>query len=126
VSRSGQAMDKVNLTEKFAAFSEHWSPKIVGAIDDYEIKLVKVEGDFVWHAHADEDELFLVIEGELTIALRDRDVTLGPGEFFVVPKGVEHKPSASTECKMLLLERKGVVNTGDAAERALTNAAERI
>jgi mannose-6-phosphate isomerase-like protein (cupin superfamily) len=119
-------MDKVNLAEKFAAISEHWSPKIVGAVDDYEIKVVKVAGDFVWHSHADEDELFLVIEGELTIALRDRDVTLGPGEFFVVPKGVEHKPSAATECKMLLLERKGVVNTGDAEESDLTNAAERI
>jgi mannose-6-phosphate isomerase-like protein (cupin superfamily) len=126
VSRSLQAMDKVNLAEKFAAFSEHWSPKIVGAVDDYEIKLVKVEGDFVWHAHADEDELFLVIEGELTIALRDRDVTLGPGEFFVVPKGIEHKPSAAAECKMLLLERRGVLNTGDAQDSALTNAVERI
>ena len=126
MSRSGQAMDKVNLAEKFAAFSEHWSPKIVGTVDDYEIKVVKVQGDFVWHKHDAEDELFLVIEGELTIALRDRDVTLGPGEFFVVPKGVEHKPGAATECKMLLLERKGVVNTGDAEESALTNAAERI
>jgi mannose-6-phosphate isomerase-like protein (cupin superfamily) len=126
VSRPSQTMDKVNLAEKFAAFSEHWSPKIVGAVDDYEIKLVKVEGDFVWHSHAEEDELFLVIEGELTIALRDRDVTLRPGEFFVVPKGVEHKPSAAAECKVLLLERKGAVNTGDAKESDLTNAAQRI
>jgi len=119
-------MDKVNLAEKFAAFSEHWSPKIVGAVDDYEIKLVKVEGEFVWHKHDTEDELFLVIEGALTIALRDREVVLGPSEFFVVPKGTEHKLSAATECKMLLLERSGVLNTGDAAESALTSAAERI
>jgi mannose-6-phosphate isomerase-like protein (cupin superfamily) len=119
-------MDKVNLAEKFAAFSEHWSPKIVGSVDDYEIKLVKVEGDFVWHKHDAEDELFLVMEGELTISLRDRDVVLGPGEFFVVPQGKEHKPSAAMECKVLLLERRGVLNTGDAEDSALTNASERI
>ena len=119
-------MDKVNLAEKFAAFGEHWSPKIVGTVDDYEIKLVKVEGEFVWHKHDDEDELFLVIEGELTIALRDRDIVLRPGELFVVPRGVEHKPSAAAECKILLLERKGVLNTGDAVNSALANAAERI
>ena len=118
--------DKVDLAEKFAAFSEHWSPKIVGTVDDYEIKLVKVEGEFVWHKHDNEDELFLVIEGELTIALRDRDVVLGPGEFFVVPRGVEHKPSAAAECKMLLFERSSVLNTGDAADSALTNAAVTI
>lgn len=118
--------DKVNLADKFARFSEHWSPKSVGTVDDYEVKLVKLAGDFVWHKHDAEDELFLVIEGELTIALRDRDVVLGPGEFFVVPKGVEHKPSATRECKVMLFERQGVVNTGDAPPSALTNAVERI
>jgi len=118
--------DKVNLAKKFAAFSEHWSPKIVGAVDDYEIKLAKVEGDFVWHKHDNEDELFLVVDGQLTISMRDRVVKLDPGEFFVVPKGVEHKPSASAECKILLLERRGVVNTGDASPGELTNVAERL
>ena len=113
-------MDKVNLAEKFAAFSEHWSPRVVGEVDDYEIKLVKVQGDFVWHKHDAEDELFLVVDGALDIELRDRTVTLGPGEFFVVPKGTEHRPRADRECRILLLERRGVINTGDAEEGALT------
>ena len=115
-------MQKVNLAEKFAHFREHWSPKVVGRVDDYEVKLVKVAGDFVWHSHPEEDELFLVVEGALTIHLRDRDVALGAGEFFIVPRGVEHKPSAAEECKVLLLERRGVVNTGDAETSALTQA----
>ena len=113
-------MDKVNLAEKLAAFSEHWSPKVVGELDDYEIKLVKVQGDFVWHKHDDEDELFLVIEGQLDIEMRDRAITLGPGEFFVVPKGTEHKPHAAAECLALLLEKRGVINTGDAETGDLT------
>jgi mannose-6-phosphate isomerase-like protein (cupin superfamily) len=117
-------MDKVNLAQKLALFSEHWSPKVVGQVDDYEIKLVKVAGDFVWHKHDAEDELFLVLDGELTIALRDREVVLGAGEFFVVPRGMEHKPSAEAECQMLLFERKGVVNTGDAAPSAKTAQTE--
>jgi len=119
-------MNKINLAEKFAIFNEHWSPKIVGTLDDYEIKLVKVQGEFVWHKHDTKDELFMVIDGELTIARHDGDVVLGPGEFFVVPKGVEHRPSAATECKILLLERSGVLNTSDAADGALTVLAERI
>ena len=105
---------KVNLAEKFALFSEHWSPRIVGELDDYDIKLAKFRGEFVWHAHADADELFLVVDGEMTLRLRDRQVRLRQGEFFVVPKGVEHQPSADSECKVLLLERKGTLNTGDA------------
>ena len=107
-------MQKVNLAEKFAQFDDHWSPKVVGAVDDYEIKLVKLQGDFVWHAHESEDEMFLVVAGNLTIRLRDGDVDLGPGEFFIVPKGIEHQPAASAECQVLLFERKGVINTGDA------------
>ena len=87
-------MEKVNLAEKFARFSEQWKPKIVGEVDDYDVKLVKVEGEFVWHSHPEEDELFLVVDGRLTIHFRDRDVELSSGEFLVVPKGVEHKPSA--------------------------------
>jgi len=114
-------MEKVNLAEKFALFDERWSPKLIGAIDDYDIKLVKLEGDFVWHKHDMEDELFLVVNGKLTMDYRDRTVDLDQGELLVVPKGVEHRPRAERECQVLLLERKGVVNTGDAPEGALTS-----
>ncbi|GAB3066064.1 cupin domain-containing protein [Intrasporangium mesophilum] len=117
--------DAVDLNEKFALFSEHWSPKLVARLNDYEVKLVKVQGDFVWHTHDDTDELFLVVEGSLTIQLRDRDVTLGPGQLFVVPRGVEHCPRADDEVKVLLLEPTGVVNTGDAGG-ALTAVVEQI
>lgn len=113
-------MDKVNLAEKFARFSDHWSPKIVGTVDDHEIKLVKLRGDFVWHKHDEVDEMFLVIDGTMTIEFRDRTETLGPGEFLVVPKGVEHKPHADSECSAMLFEKKGVINTGDAEEGGLT------
>ena len=113
-------MEKVNLAEKLATFSEHWSPKIVGELDDYEVKLVKIEGDFVWHRHAEEDELFLVVKGGFRMDFRDRQVDLGEGEMIVVPAGVEHKPYAAEECQILLLERRGLVNTGDAREGALT------
>ncbi len=119
-------MDKVNLAEKFAQFSAHWTPKIVGTLDDYEIKLVKIQGEFVWHQHENEDELFLVVDGAMVIALRDRDVRLEAGEFFVVPKGVEHKPVAEDECKILLFERKGLVNTGDVESELTVAAPERI
>lgn len=119
-------MDKVNLAEKFARFSEHWSPKVVGEVDDYEIKLAKLEGDFVWHAHAEADEMFLVVDGELTIELRDREIALGAGEFFVVPRGVEHRPHAQAECRVLLFERKGVVNTGDVRSARTVEKPERI
>lgn len=117
--------DAVDLNEKFALFSEHWSPKLVARLNDYEVKLVKVKGDFVWHTHDDTDELFLVVEGSLTIQLRDRDVTLGPGQLFVVPRGVEHCPRADDEVKVLLLEPTGVVNTGDAGGE-LTAVVEQI
>jgi len=113
-------MDKVNLAQKFAAFADHWSPKIVGRLDDYDIKLVKLAGEFVWHKHDDEDEMFLVVDGAMDIDFRDRSVTLEAGEFLVVPKGVEHKPHATDECQVLLFERAGVVNTGDAGETDLT------
>ena len=113
-------MDKINLAEKFAHFSEQWKPKIVGEVDDYDVKLVKVEGEFVWHSHPEEDELFLVVDGRLTIHFRDRDDELLPGEFLVVPKGVEHKPSAAAECQIFMIERKGTVNTGDATGSAMT------
>ena len=117
--------DVVDLDSKFAAFSELWSPKLVARVNDYEIKLVRLEGEFVWHAHEDTDELFLVVDGQLTIQLRDRDVVLGPGQLFVVPRGVEHCPRADHEVKALLLEPAGVVNTGDAGGE-LTAAVEAI
>jgi mannose-6-phosphate isomerase-like protein (cupin superfamily) len=119
-------MDKVNLTEKFARFSEHWSPKVVGQVDDYEIKLAKLKGAFVWHSHDDADELFLVTKGRLTIALRDRDVALEAGEFFVVRRGTEHRPAAEEECEVVLFERKGLVNTGQVVEARTVARPERI
>ena len=113
-------MEKVDLAEKFARFSEQWQPKIVGSFDDYHVKLARVQGEFVWHTHRDEDELFMVVDGRLTIHFRDRDVELVPGEFLVVPKGVEHKPSAVEECQILMIERKGTVNTGDVENSPMT------
>ena len=105
---------KVNLAEKLGRFSEHWSPRIVAHYNGNDIILVKVEGEFVWHSHPDTDDFFLVIDGELDIELRDRAVTLGPGELFVVPTGVEHRPVARRgEVKLLLIEPKGTPNTGD-------------
>ncbi|GAA1475594.1 cupin domain-containing protein [Nocardioides aestuarii] len=103
----------VDIGEKLSLFSEHWSPKVVARLNDYEVKLVKVKGEFVWHRHEDTDELFLVVEGRLTIQLRDGDVTLGPGQLFVVPRGVEHCPVADGEVCAMLIEPTGVVNTGD-------------
>jgi mannose-6-phosphate isomerase-like protein (cupin superfamily) len=107
-------MDVVNLASMLARFGDHWAPRKIAEINDYDVKLVKVRGDFTWHRHAETDELFLVIGGRLTIQLRDGDVTLAPGELFVVPRGVEHCPRAETETAVLLLEPRGVVNTGDA------------
>ena len=104
----------VDLAEKLSLFSERWSPKVVARLNDYEIKVVKVEGEFVWHTHPDTDELFLVIDGELTIQLRDGNVHLRPGQLFVVPRGIEHCPIAKGEAHAMLIEPVGVVNTGDA------------
>ena len=111
----------VSLDEKFAAFDQKWSPKVIGEFNDTQLKAVKVKGDFVWHTHEETDEFFLVRSGLLTIRLRDReDVTIGPGEFFIVPSGVEHCPSAEGECEILLLEPVGVVNTGGVSDSDLT------
>ncbi len=104
----------VDIQQKLALFSEHWSPKVVARLNDYEIKLVKLKGEFVWHTHADTDELFLVVEGSLTIQLRSGDVTLGPGQLYVVPRGIEHCPIAEGDVSAMLIEPAGVVNTGDA------------
>ena len=107
-------MSKVNIAEKLSLFSDHWKPRIVAELNDQHVKLAKLQGEFVWHSHAEEDELFLVLDGELVIELRDGAVHLGPGEFYVVPRGVEHRPVAEREASVLLLEPAGTVNTGDA------------
>lgn len=104
----------VNLDERFSRFTERWTPKVVARLNDYELKLVRIQGEFVWHTHDDTDELFLVLDGELTISLRDRDVLVRAGELFVVPRGVEHRPRADGEVRAMLIEPVGVVNTGEA------------
>jgi mannose-6-phosphate isomerase-like protein (cupin superfamily) len=108
------AVRKVNLGEKLALFGDLWSPRIVGQVNDTHIKLVKLQGEFVWHQHELEDELFLVLTGRLTIRLRDGDINLEPGEFVIIPHGVEHMPVAAEEVHILLVEPKATVNTGDA------------
>jgi mannose-6-phosphate isomerase-like protein (cupin superfamily) len=104
----------INFEEKFVKFSEHWSPKIIAQMNDYHFKLVKFRGEFVWHSHAETDEVFIALDGEMSIEFRDGVVALKAGEMFVVPKGVEHKPFAANECKIMLIEPAGTVNTGDA------------
>ena len=103
----------INLSEKFSKFSDHWSPRVIAEMNDYQFKLVKVHGEFVWHDHPDTDEVFIVLDGTLDIEFRDGKVTLESGEMFVVPKGTEHKPVARDECRLMLIEPRGVVNTGD-------------
>ncbi len=107
-------MKKINLEDKLSKFSEHWSPKVIAEMNDYQFKLVKIEGEFVWHDHPDTDEVFIVIEGTMKIEFEDRTIELSEGEMLVVPKGVRHKPYAEEECKVMLVEPRGVVNTGDA------------
>ena len=106
--------DPVNLRDKLATFSDLWAPRVIAELNDYQFKLVKLHGDFVWHDHRDTDEAFIVLDGRMTIEFRGGEVTLTAGEMFVVPKGVEHKPRAEHECHVLLVEPRGVVNTGDA------------
>jgi mannose-6-phosphate isomerase-like protein (cupin superfamily) len=103
----------INLQSKFAKFAEHWSPKIIVQMNDYHFKLVKIQGDFVWHSHTDTDEVFIVLDGSMEIFFRDGKVTLNAGEMFVVPRAVEHKPFAKNECKLMLIEPAGTLNTGD-------------
>lgn len=103
---------KVNLREKLALFSDQWSPKVLADLNDSHVKVAKVQGEFVWHNHADEDELFLILHGRLTIELRDGGVTLEPGEFVVIPRGMDHRPVAEEEVHLLLIEPKGIKHTG--------------
>jgi len=106
-------MDKVNIAQKLSLFDEHWSPRIVGEINESFVKLAKISGEFVWHKHDNEDEMFLVIKGRLLMKFRDRDVTVDEGEFIIVPRGVEHLPVAEEEVHIMLFEPKTTVNTGD-------------
>jgi len=106
--------EAINLRDKLARFSDRWAPRVIAELNDYQFKLVKLEGEFVWHSHAGTDEAFIVVDGRMTIELRDGRVELGPGEMYVVPKGVEHRPVAERECHVMLVEPRGVVNTGDA------------
>ncbi len=115
-------MPVVNLETKFSMFSEHWSPKIVASFNGHDVMVVKLRGEFVWHAHPETDDFFLVLKGNLTIELRDGDVHLGPGELYVVPKGVEHRPVAAEEVHLLLIEPLGTPNTGDEATVAAKQA----
>jgi mannose-6-phosphate isomerase-like protein (cupin superfamily) len=112
----------INLHKKLARFTDHWSPRVIAELNDYQLKLVKIEGEFVWHKHDDTDEAFLCLDGEMVIMLRDDQVKLKAGELFVVPRGVEHKPVAKHQCSILLIEPRGVINTGDATnERTAEN-----
>jgi mannose-6-phosphate isomerase-like protein (cupin superfamily) len=117
---------KVNLSEKLARFEDLWSPKIVADLNDSHVKLAKVRGEFVWHRHAEEDELFIVLHGTLTIELRDGAVTLGPGELVVIPKGVEHRPVAGEEVHLMLIEPKGIRHTGDTPSELTVHEYSRI
>ena len=106
-------LQKINLKEKLSKFSDYWSPKVIAEMNDYQFKLVKVKDDFDWHSHKNTDEVFIVIKGEMQIDFRNQVVKLSKGEMLVVPKGVEHKPYAEEECEVMIVEPKGVVNTGD-------------
>ena len=119
-------MEKVNLAEKFAMFADHWSPKVVGELNGQQVKLVKFQGEFVWHKHDQEDELFLVVKGHLRIRLRDRDVDLDEGEFFIVPRGVEHQPVAEHEVHALLFEPASTLNTGNIRSEKTVEQLDRI
>jgi len=119
-----QDMDKVNLTSKFASFSEHWTPKIVGELNGQHVKIVKFVGEFVWHHHDHEDEMFLVHRGRFRMELRDREIELRAGDFLIVPRGVEHRPVADEEVEVVLFEPAGTLNTGNVqSERTVADPA---
>jgi len=119
-AREGEEMERINIAEKFARFSEHWQPKIVAELNGQEVKLVKVQGTFPWHHHDDVEEMFLVWRGRFRVEFRDRIVELGPGELVVVPRGVEHRTAADEEAEVILLEPTGVLNTGNVVDDKFT------
>ncbi len=119
-------IDKVNLAEKLALIAEHWQPRIAGQVNDAHIKLVKLAGDFLWHHHPAEDELFLVLSGRLNMKLRDRDVWLAPGELIIIPRGVEHCPCAPDECHVLLVEPVSTLNTGNVRSERTVDSPQAI
>ena len=119
-------MEKVNLARKLESFSEHWSPKIVGELNGQQVKLAKLLGEFDWHHHEAEDELFLVVKGRLTLRLREREVVLEEGEFFIVPRGVEHQPAAEEEVHVLLFEPASTLNTGNLRNERTRAELERL
>ena len=121
-----RGIEKVNVAEKFRLFQEYWKPKIAGELNDSYVKLVKLKGEFVWHQHEAEDELFWVVKGRLVIKLRDRDLRLEEGEFVVIPKGVEHLPVAKEETHVVLLEPKSTLNTGNVRDSRTVDALDRI
>jgi len=112
---------KINFKEKYSQFKKHWSPRIIAEMNNYQFKLAKIKGEFIWHKHTQTDETFIVIEGEMLLKFRDNEVKLSKGEMYVVPKGVEHKPCAETECKILVIEPRGVINTGDSGGNLTIN-----
>ena len=119
-------LEKVNLAQKFAMFTEPWRPRLVGEVNDAAVKLARLAGEFVWHTHEKEDELFLVVKGRLTVRLRDGEVHLGPGELLIVPRGVEHQPVADGEAHVLLFEPASTLNTGDVVDERTVRELERI
>jgi len=119
-------MEKVNLAEKFGLFDAYWSPKVVGELNGQYVKIAKLQGSFVWHHHEDAEELFMVVKGRLTIKLRDQDIVLEPGEFFIVPRGVEHMPVADEEAHILMFEPQGTLNTGNVRDARTLEEIERI
>lgn len=110
----------INLTEKFSLFNDHWNPRIIGEMNGQHIKIAKIDGEFVWHSHADEDELFVVVRGRLLMDFRDRTVTVDPGELLLVPRGIEHRPRTEAETWIMMIEPTSTLNTGDAAESERT------
>jgi len=119
-------MEKLNLGEKFALIQEHWSPRLAARVNDTDVKLAKLQGEFIWHHHAEQDELFLVVAGRLGIEFRDRTIWLDPGELLVVPRGVEHRPVAPAEVHVLLVEPRGTLNTGNVESERTVSEVEPI
>jgi mannose-6-phosphate isomerase-like protein (cupin superfamily) len=114
LARNEEMIHVVNLVDKFSLVQEQWDPKIIAQLNDYHIKIAKIQGEFIWHSHPETDEVFLVVDGKLIIHLRDGELNLKPGELCVIPRGVEHKPAADKECQILMVEPAGTMNTGDA------------